>query len=102
MPPKATFLPRLWQRASSTATQTRPAGDELQDEHEQEGLAQLVPVPVGATEEVVDGAVMAGAIEDTGLPDLGEAARPQADEPGLDDGAEGGVGLGAEARAEVA
>src|SRR5262249_44100108 len=77
-------------------------GDELEDEQGEQDPPQVVPVPAGAGEEVVGGAIAAEAVQQGELPDLGEGARPQAGEPGLDDGGEGGERLGAEAAAEVA
>ena len=76
--------------------------DELEDEQQQEDLAEFVPVPVGAREEVIDGGVVAEAVQDGGLPDLGEGARTQANDPGLGDVAEVVEGLLAEAGSEVA
>src|SRR5665213_1759653 len=77
-------------------------GDELGDEQGEQELTEFVPVPVGAGEQVVDDAIVADTLEEAERPDLGEGARPQADEPCLDDGRKVDEGLLAEAGAEVA
>jgi hypothetical protein len=76
-------------------------GDEVAQDEKAEDGAELVPVPPGVSEEVIDGGPVAARAERAGLPALGQGARAGADQPGDRDLLEVVEGLGAEAGAGV-
>ena len=100
MPPKATLAPRLWQRVSSTTTQTTPPGTRWVRIKRGQDDAQVVPLPGGGVEDGVGGVVVPLGGQPGGLPDLADGARAEADDPAGDQGLEGLEDLGVEAIAE--
>jgi hypothetical protein len=76
------------------------AGDEGGQELDQEDTTDFVPVPGGRAEKAKSGvvAVIGGAAG--GFPDAADGAASQADNPGRDHEAEGGIGLATEANPE--
>src|SRR5512147_1106577 len=100
-PPKATLAPRLWQSVSSTTSQAMPPGTGWvrtnaartipRSSHSQAG---------GGMEDGIGGVVMPLGGQSGGLPDLGDGAGPEANDPAGDQRVDGGEDAGVAGVAE--
>ncbi len=61
------------------------AGNKLPEEFDQEDTREFVPVPHGLIEEAIERGMIVFVSQASGLPDAGDGASPEADDPGSND-----------------